>query len=305
MPLPEDMRTFVEVVDKRSFASAAAGLELTPSGVSKIISRLEHRLGIRLLTRTTRRLALTVEGAIYLARCREILAAIEDAEAEAISATQQPRGMIRISTGPGIGRHALAPLLPDFQAQYPDITIDLCVTDRRVDLLAENVDVALRVGTLTDSALLARKVAVRRRVIVASPAYLARHGTPKRPADLLKHNCITLDGFPHLRRWAFHGASGIERLEVTGNVTSDSVDVIFDLVVAGHGIARLADIQANAPLRSGIVRPLLVRHHHEEPAPVWALLPPGHNRLPRMRVFLDFLAARWRNPPWRATGKRR
>lgn len=284
------MQIFVSVVDRGSFALAARDFDLTPSAVSKIVTRLERHLGVQLLTRTTRRLALTSEGGTYLLRCREILAAIEAAESELTLSKERPRGRLCVSAGTAVGRHQIVQLLPEFLEQYPDITVDLRITDRRVDLVAENVDVAVRAGALTDSSLLARKVAVARRTICASPAYLAKYGTPKRPADLRTHNCITIAGFPHLRRWPFRAPDGIQRVEVSGNLTTDSADAMLDLAIAGHGVVRMVDIHLTDVIRQGLLVPLLSKQHVDEPTPIWAVSPPGRNQVPRVRVFLDFLA---------------
>jgi DNA-binding transcriptional LysR family regulator len=302
MPLPEDMQIFVSVVERGSFAQAARIFDLTPSAVSKIVSRLERRLGVQLLTRTTRRLALTSEGVTYLSRCREILAAIEAAESELRLSKGRPRGRICVSAGTAVGRHQLVHLVPEFLEQYPDITVDLRITDRRVDLVAESVDVAVRVGALTDSSLLARKVAVARRLVCASPAYLAKRGTPKRPADLLKHNCITIEGFPHLRRWPFRTPDGIQRVEVSGNLTTDSADAMLDLAIAGHGVVRMVDIHLNDVIDRGRLLPLLGKQHVDEPTPISLVSPPQRNQVPRVRALLDFLTDRLGRGP---SGKNR
>ena len=293
MSLPHEMMAFVRVVDKGSFAAAAAELELTPSAVSKIVSRLEQRLSSQLLTRTTRRLTLTAEGETYLARARDILAAIEAAEAEVTSSGRLLRGHIRISTGTAIGRRQLMKLLPEFLAAHPGMTTDLIVSDHRVDLIDENVDVALRAGDLPDSSLTARKIAVAKRLICASPQYLAKYGAPSTPLDLQNHNCILIEGLPHLARWPFHIAEGVSRIQVKGNLTTDNADVMRDLAIAGHGIVRMIDIHLADAVRSGLLVSLLADQHVDEPLPIWAVASPGRNRVPRVRAFLDFLAEQY------------
>lgn len=292
MVVHNEMLSFVRVVEKGSFAAAARELSLTPSALSKTITRLEQRLGAQLMTRTTRRLALTAEGETYLSRCREILAAIDAAESEIASAGALPRGHIRVSAGTAIGRQQVARLLPDFLATYPGISVELNISDYRVDLVAENIDVALRAGDLPDSTLVARKIVDARRLICASPEYLANHGTPVRPDDLLNHNCIVIASFPHLARWPFHTPEGVTRIQVGGNVTSDNADVQLDLAVAGHGIVRMVDIHLADSVHRGLLVPLLIEENVDEPVPIWALTPPGRNRVPRVRVFLDFLVER-------------
>jgi len=299
MSSPAELTAFVRVVEKGSFVAAADDLGLTASAVSKLISRVEARLGVALLTRTTRRLALTEEGEIYVRRAREILAAIEAADAEVAASGARLKGRIRVNSGTAIGRHQLAPLVGPFRARYPDITLDLGITDRQIDPVAENVDVVLRTGALGDSSMIARKIAESQRVICASPAYLDKHGTPRRPSDLLDHDCLVLPGFADLADWPFHTPEGINRLAVKGPVTADSADVLLDLALAGQGIVRLAEIIVAAPVREGLLVPLLTRESANEPVPVWALTPPGRNRVPRVRALLDFLVESLGKVPWR------
>src|SRR5689334_11378035 len=211
-----EMNAFVRVAERGSFAAAAEDLSLTPSALSKLVTRIEDRLGVRLLTRTTRRLALTAEGELFVARSREILASIEAAEAEVTAASQTPRGHLRISVGTSYAKQILGPELPRFLARYPDITVELLVSDRQIDLVAEQVDIAIRSGWLGDSTLVARKLHDARRLICASPGYLKAHGSPRVPADLLQHNCLTLTGFSQFNQWPFHTSEGINRLAISG-----------------------------------------------------------------------------------------
>jgi len=184
------MAIFQRVVERGSFAGAAEDVGLSPSAVAKLITRLEQRLGVRLINRTTRHLALTAEGEIYLDRVREILSAIEAAESEVTSARALPRGHLRVHAFPVVAADHLAPALPDFLARYPHVTFDFMVTNRVVDLVGENVDLSLRIGPLEDSGLVSRKIVDLRRVVCASPSYLARNGWPAEPADLARHACL-------------------------------------------------------------------------------------------------------------------
>jgi DNA-binding transcriptional LysR family regulator len=284
-----EMNAFVRVAERGSFAVAATDLGLTPSALSKLVTRIEDRLGVRLLTRTTRKLALTAEGELFVARSREILASIEAAEAEVTAASERPRGHLRISVGTAVAKQILGPALPVFLDRYPDITVELHVSDRQVDLVAEQIDVAIRSGALGDSTLVARKVGEATRVICASPRYLEKHGTPQVPADLLQHNCLTLPG-PAWSQWPFHTHEGINRLAVSGTFTSDNADLLLDMAVAGLGIARLADFMVARALRDGALVRLLVDSHVPESFPIHALTVPGRHRAPRIRAFVDFLA---------------
>lgn len=296
--MPNDMNAFVRVVEKGSFAAAAADLALTPSAVSKIVTRTEQRLGVQLMTRTTRRIALTAEGETYYRRCRDILAAIESAEAEVATAGGSLQGAIRVSASTSIGRYQIAPILPDFLARHPGIEIVLNATDRQVDLVAEHIDVAIRTGALADSTLVARRIAEAGRIICASPAYLAKHGTPAVPGDLVSHNCLLVTNFAHLSRWPFYTPEGINRLAVSGDVTSDSSDVLLELALEGHGIIRSLEVLAARYIRDGRLVPLLTDVHVGEPSPVWAVTPAGRNRVPRVRAFLDYLVERLGAEPW-------
>jgi DNA-binding transcriptional LysR family regulator len=285
-----EMNVFCHIADTGSFAGAADGLGMTPSAVSKLVGRLEARLGVSLITRTTRRLSLTDEGNAYLASAREIVAAIEAAEAELMSNAAEPSGPLRVNTGTAFGRHVLAPLLPEFLALHPKIKIDLSIADRQVDLIDEHVDVAIRMGALGDSSLIARKIGESSRAICASPEYLKRQGTPQTAADLAIHNCLTVTGFPHLRRWPFVTPEGVNLQEVGGNFVSDSADLLVDMMLAGHGIGRLARLTVSQHIANGTLVEILKGTHRIDSFPIHAVMPPGGNRSLKVRAFVDFLS---------------
>lgn len=288
----DEMAAFLRIVERGGFSAAARGSPLTASALSKLVQRLEARLGVRLLTRTTRRIALTPEGETYAARARDILALIEAAETEVTAGRGRPRGHLRVNTSTAYARHRLIPLLPAFFAEYPDITLDLTVTDRRVDLVAEGVDVVLRTGALEDSALIARRIADGRRVICAAPGYLARRGTPRRPADLLVHDCIVLHGLARMTVWPFRDGERIAALNLRGPVASDSAEALRDMALAGLGIIRVSEFMVRDAIADGRLVALLEAEHASEEVPVWALIAPGRHRMPRIRAFVDFVAAR-------------
>lgn len=295
-----EMSVFERVVERGSFAAAALDVGLSPSAVSKLVSRLEQRLGVRLINRTTRQLSLTAEGTTYLKRSREILAAIEAVESEIASARNSPRGHLRVHAPPVmIGDH-FGPALTEFLARYPRITIDFLVTNRAVDLVAENVDVAMRTGKLPDSSLIAVKIIDLTQIICASPEYLSRHGRPKAPSDLAKHRCLILNGIPEPTNWVFKSDGGRVAVEVAGAVSADSSDVLLRLAIEGVGIVRLGELAVARALRAGLLEPLLLDVQVSEGYPLWALLPPGRQRSPRVKVFLEFLAERLGAAPWRA-----
>ncbi|HEX3440788.1 MAG TPA: LysR family transcriptional regulator [Pseudolabrys sp.] len=299
MDATSDLRVFVRVMDRGSFSSAANDLGLTPSAVSKLISRLEDRLGARLIERSTRRLVLTPEGEGFLARARRIVADIEEAEAEVARARGAPRGKLRINSGTAFGLHQLAPALADFLARYPEIDVDLSITDRLVDLIEEQADIAVRSGPIPESPFIQRKVADLQRVICAAPSYLARRGTPRTVADLKDHDCI-LVATPGLGRWPFETRAGIDVIDVRPRVSTDDAEAALRLAVEGAGIVRLSDVIVGGPLAKGELVPLLTDVHHVEPFPLAAIYPPGRNRLPRVAVFIDFLIERFGHAPWRS-----
>jgi DNA-binding transcriptional LysR family regulator len=285
-----EIGVLVAVAEAGSFAAAADNLGLTPSGVSKAVTRLEERLGVRLIERTTRRLLFTTEGDLMVARGRDILAAIEAAEAEVTAARGKPNGLVRVNTGTAFAKHRLAPILPAFHEAYPDIRLELAINDRRIDVLGEQVDIAVRTGFSEDSGLITRKIGEMRRVICATPAYLARHGAPLVPHDLLKHNCLLLTGFSRLAEWPMRIDGKIVKLAVSGSITCDNAELLLDMALSGLGIARFGDFMTEQELASGRLVPLLTEHHVVEPQPISALMPPGRQHLPRVRALVDFLA---------------
>src|SRR5580704_4466971 len=297
MDTTNDMRAFVRVVEHQSFSAAAVVLGLTPSAVSKHVSRLEDRLGVRLLHRTTRRLALTSEGEVYFTRARQILADIEEVEAEVTRSRGSPRGRLHVHTSNAFGVHQLAPALPEFLMRYPDIEVELSITDRIVDLVGERADVAIRGGPIADTSLSARKIGEFERTICAAPSYLARRGVPRTPAELASHVCVVAAPMPS--RWPFRTRTGLDLVEIMPRVTTDNGEAALRLALGGAGIARLADVIIGEPIRSGLLVPLLTDVHHTELLPLFAIYLAGRHRLPKVRVFLDFLVEQFASAPWR------
>jgi DNA-binding transcriptional LysR family regulator len=298
MDSTSDLRVFVRVMDRGSFSNAAKDLGLTPSAVSKLISRLEDRLGVRLLERSTRRLALTPEGETFLSRARRIVADIDEAEAEVMQAKGAPRGRLRINSGTAFGLHQLTPALADFLARYPEIDIELSITDRLVDLIEEQADIAVRSGHIPEGPLIQRKVADLQRVICAAPSYLKRRGTPRVAAELKDHDCIVVAG-PGLNRWPFKTRGGVDVVEVRPRVSTDDAEAALRLAIEGAGIVRLSDVIVGGPLRDGELTALLTDSHYVEPFPLAAIYPAGRQRLPRVAVFIAFLMERFASAPWR------
>lgn len=284
-----DVAVFVRTIDLGTFAAVGAEAGLTASGVSRVVTRLERRLGAKLLHRTTRRLVLTQEGETFLVHARGILAAVEAAEADVASTHGRPRGHIRINSGTAFAKHGLARLLPQFMDQFPEITVDLSVSDQRIDPITDQVDVTIRVGPLADSALISVRLGEVRRIIAASPRYLERHGIPEQATDLVRHNCLQLSGFSRLAQWPMFEAGKRIMVPVQGSIRSDSADFLLDLAVAGVGIVRLGDFLGEAALSDGKLLPLLTQCHDPDAQPITALVLPGRQTIPRVRAFVDFL----------------
>lgn len=299
MDKPGEMRAFVRSVELGGFSAASRELDLTPSALSKLVTRMEDRLGVRLMNRTTRKLALTAEGEAYFASAKRILIDIEEAEAEVTRFSQHPKGLLRVNVGVAFGMHQLAPALPRFLDRFPDIELDITMTDRVIDLVEEGADVAIRTGNLRDSSLVARKICDMHRVICASPGYLKKHGTPKTPQDLLQHNCISISAAPQLRKWPFAHKGVIETVEVSGNVSANNAETLLQLAATGVGIIRLADVIVADGIRAGWLTPLLTDAHHVEPLPLSAVYPQGKHKSPRVAAFVNFLVERFSSAPWR------
>ena len=286
-------------VELGGFSAAARDLGLTPSALSKLVTRLEDRLGVRLMNRTTRKLALTAEGDAYFSSARRILIEIEEAEEEVTRFSNSPKGLLRVNTGVAFGLHQLAPALPRFLERYPEIELDININDRVIDLMEEGADIAIRSGVLRDSNLTARKICDLQRVICASPGYVKKHGTPREPRDLLRHNCISISAAPQLRRWPFATKNGIESIEVKGNVSANNAETLLQLAATGVGIIRLADVIVSDGIRAGWLMPVLADVHQREPLPLSAVYLPGKHKSPRVAAFVKFLVETFASAPWR------
>lgn len=293
------MLAFVRAVERKGFTSAARDLGVTPSAISKLVTRLETRLGVRLLQRSTRRLALTPEGEVYFDRVQRIVSEIADAESEVMRFGVRPRGRVRMSVGTAFATYALVPALPEFMARYPEIELDLHVTDRVVDLVEAGIDLAIRVGPLPDSNLAARRIGHLERVISASPEYLAKHGVPRAPEDLSRHNCLTLPGIAGQAEWPFRGPAGTRLVAVKGNIAVNNAETLFELALLGLGVIRLSDIIVGPAIRTGRLVPVLTRVHQPEPLPLHAVYVPSHHRPPKVGAVIDFLLEKFESVPWR------
>ncbi len=284
-----DIATFIRVIELGSFASAAAESGFTPSGVSRIVTRLEDRIGAKLVHRSTRHLHLTPEGEAFCIHARRMLEIAEAAEADIQQTKGRPKGHLTVNSGSAFVRHKLAPVLPRFLNTYPDLTIGVSVSDRRIDPIAERFDVVIRVGRLADSDLIAFRLGTVRRIIAASRNYLEAHGEPQAPQDLMSHNCLLLEGFPGQALWPMRNGDRRYDIRVSGSVKSDSADTLLDMAVAGAGLIRLGDFLGADALANGNLVPVLTDYHFDDPQPITALTLPGRQAIPRIRAFVDFI----------------
>jgi DNA-binding transcriptional LysR family regulator len=284
-----EMECFVQVVERGGFSAAARALGMTPSAVSKLIARLEARLGTRLLHRSTRKLQLTPEGQAFHERSVQVLADIDEAERDAAVAAV-PRGRVSVNTNVPFGRGYLLPKVPLFLAQYPQVSLDITLTDRVVDLLDERADVAIRWGALPDSDLVARKLGETTQAIVAAPAYLAKHGTPRTPLQLKQHNLLGFNFQRQRADWPLRQRGRLVHVPVTGNVRAGDGETLRQLVLAGAGLARLSMFHIGPDVKTGRLVPVLESFNPGEREPIHAVFLGKGGRLPgRVRVFLDFL----------------
>ena len=294
-----DIAIFVKVVELSSFTAAAEALESSQPVVSKAVTRLEEKLGARLLNRTTRRLSLTEAGSELYRRSVRALQEIENAELEVARFQTEPRGTLRVAAPMSFSILQLGPVIQTFLERFPGVTVELNMDDRQVDLVEEGYDVAIRIGRLQDSNLVARKITPCRQVMCASPAYLAKHGTPERPEDLLEHNCIVYSFLLTPREWRLVGADGeVHSVPVNGTLHSNNGLVNRAAAVAGAGIVLLPTFYIGDEVRSGALKPVLCNFKPQELA-VHAVYPERRNLMPKVRSFVDFLAATFGpTPPW-------
>lgn len=285
-----ELRAFLAVVDLGSMAAAASALQLTPSAMSKLVKRIEESAGVRLINRTTRRSTLTSEGEVYYEHARSIVDALDALDADLLSRSGQPRGLLRISCGNAFGIHTLAGLLPEFADRYPDLRVDLSLTDRVVDLVQERFDVAVRVGKLASSSLIQSKIGEMRRTICASPGYLKAAGVPRTPDDLGQHRIIALTAISDFDHWPFaNGKGGVRRLAIKPMLVSDTAEAVLQLGLAGGGIFRLGDNITGPHIAAGRLVPLLEDVHLSDTVPISIVFPPGLQQSPRVRALVDFL----------------
>ncbi|MBG03660.1 MAG: transcriptional regulator [Rhodospirillaceae bacterium] len=284
------LRAFARTVEAGSFSAAGRQIGATPSSVSRHIAELEDELGTRLFHRTTRKLSLTETGSLYYDHVVGILAAIDEAKLALSNLDGAPSGVLRITAPGPIARQLTARVLPGFLAAYPSIRILWSVTDHLVDLVEGGLDVAIRLGELRDSSLMARRLGHSRRVVCASPAYVAEHGDPRHPADLEGRSCLLYRDHPGEERWAFAGPDGPAAARVSGPIVSNHVDTLISASVAGIGICMLPDWNMGLELADGRLVEVMTDYKlAPETTPINAVFPYQRHVPPKLRVFIDYM----------------
>jgi DNA-binding transcriptional LysR family regulator len=288
-----EISAFVEVARQRSFVRAAEHLHVNVSAVSRAVAALETRLGVRLLQRSTRRVGLTEAGRAHLPRCEALLAELAEAEAAVSARHSALQGSLRVSGPSGLGMTHLVPLLPEFLRRHPHLALDFDMSNRFVDLIEEGFDVAIRVGTLRDSRLAARRLGSNRRVLVAAPDYLRAHAAPKHPRDFAAHTCLILDLGPHAENWILVDKTARHTVRVNGPLRSNHALAVRGACIDGLGIALLPRFAVIDELASGQLLQLLPRWTSPEQG-IYAVYP-SHRLIPaKVRAFVDFLEEKLR-----------
>lgn len=294
-----EIAIFVRVVETGSFTAAAEKLGLSRAAVSKSVSRLEDRLGARLLHRTTRTLRMTEAGETLFRRGRRGLAEIEEAELEVNHLQGEPRGILRISAPVYFGARHLAPVLSEFLAAYPALEADVELDDRQVDIVEEGFDLAVRIAVLDDSSLVSRRLAPCRMVVCASRGYWAAHGLPERPADLAAHNCFIYSNLAAPNHWRFLNDAGEEiGVEVRGNLRFNNTEMAISAVLQDVGVIRVPTFYVGDELRAGSLVPALTEYHVPREASVYAVYAAREHLPPKVRSFIDLLADRFGPEPY-------
>jgi len=290
----DNIRTFVRVYDLGSMSAAGRDLRISPAVTSSRISQLEEHLGVRLFQRTTRSLTPTEQGKAFYGGASEILASVENAEAQVVDITENPRGSLYVAAPLGVGRRLIAPEVPAFLAQYPQVKLRLRLTDRKVDLTTEGLDLAFFLGQPEDSNLRIRKIADVTRVLCASPSYIAQHGNPETGEALVadNHECLNLR-FPGATefQWRLTTANGPKKFRVTGRYESDDGDVLTDWALAGHGVAMKPVFEVSDHIEAGRLVPVAIK---KPPEPIQMACLYTHRRRqdPKTRLFMEFIIER-------------
>lgn len=301
MDLLAGMRLFAEVVEAGSFSGAGRKLGLVPSSVSRQISSLENALGARLVNRSTRKLSLTEAGRLYYGHTARIITEVEEANRAVSHLEAAPRGVLRVNAPIAFGRLHVVPAIPSFLERYPGLQIDLTLTDNFVDLVEEGADVAIRVGQLSDSSLIARRLAPNRRAIAASPEYLDKHGEPRSPDDLAAHNCLIYKRNEGNVVWKLKGSSGLVQVPVSGTLQTNSTEALQAAAIGGLGLVLLPTWLIGRDLQEGRLRAVMCDHVVSPTAldtAIHAVYPHNRNLSVKVRAFVDFLVEKFSPRPY-------
>lgn len=283
------MKVFAAVVDSGSFSAAADRLDISRAMASKYVSHLEEHLGTRLLQRTTRKLTLTETGSVYYERCAQILADVAAAEEGAVHLSEAPRGTLRLTVPVSFGLLHMGPLIAEFLKRYPDVRIDVLLVDRRVDLIEEGLDLAVRIGALAESGLIAKRLGSDRIAICGAPDYLERRGAPEKPADLARHNCLTYSYATSGDEWRMTGPDGaLHTVRVAGSLRASNGDMAKLAALEGVGLIRQPLFLIGDALRAGRLVEVLADYHSEQLG-IYAVYPSRKHLSAKVRVFVDFL----------------
>lgn len=285
----EELRAWIVVVDCGSITAAAEQLNQTTSGISRALSRLESKLKTTLLHRTTRRIALTEEGQIFLQHARQIIESVEAAEEQLAQRREIPSGRLRVNAASPFMLHVIVPLMDEFTRRYPQINLELNTDEVVIDLLEQQTDIAIRIGELRDSTMHARALGHSRLQVMASPAYLARHGTPDSVADLVNHRLLGFSQLEQHNIWPLRQASG-ELLQITPTVAASSGETLLQLALHGQGVARVSDFLSREAINSGRLVPVLTAETCEMSHPIHAVYYRNSTLSVRIRCFLDYLS---------------
>ena len=293
----QEMRVFSAVVEASSFVGAADSLDMSKAAVSRYVSELEQRLGVRLLHRTTRRLSLTPEGEVFLARCREILSSIEASEVEITTRSVSVSGLLKVSVPVSFGIRHMAPLWPDFLDLHPQLNLDVQLADRLIDLVDEGFDLAIRIARLEDSSLISRQIAATRLVLCAAPAYLERRGVPAHPSDLATHDVVGYSLLATGDQWQFEGPDGPVSVKVRPRFWSNNGDSCIAACVQGAGIQLQPTFLIDEELRRGALVEVLPQYQAATLG-IYAVYPTRKFVLPKVRALIEFLDERLKAAPW-------
>lgn len=293
MDRTDAIAVFIAVADHGSFAAAARRLGRSPASVTRAVADLESRLGVRLLTRTTRAVSTTEAGQRFLGGAKRVLADLDEIERAAAGQGTAPRGELRLTAPILFGRLHVLPIVTEFLDRFPEVQAALALVDRPVDLVEEGLDVAVRIGALGESSAVATRVGALRRIVVASPDYLARRGTPQRPADLTDHAVVAFSGIAGVEHWVFREAAGDENVAIRPRLVVSTAEAAIDAARAGFGLTRVLSYQAAGDVARGSLRRVLPGYEGDE-VPIHLVYPGGRHPPPKLRAFLDFTTPRLR-----------